>query len=265
VLSSLAGAHVKAVIGGEGADELFGGYELFRRPYPYWLRGLTPRPLGDVVARHAPDHRVRRWMRIAGAPTPGAADAEWRRILLPGEKRDILKPELRCAGPDLAPTLIPPELAATCRDGMQRRLAYEIRGRLSDAILISHDKLAMAHSLEVRVPFLDRGVVELAERLPSRLKMHRGREKIVVGRLARRLLPPDIAARRKQGLAYPRANWVRSPAADRLRQFLLDGADRGPFLRRPLERLLERRARMLGPHQSLATLVMVQAWWDEFF
>lgn len=265
VLSSLAGAHVKAVIGGEGADELFGGYQMFRRPYLYWLRAVTPRPLANLVARHAPDHRIRRWIRIAGAPTPGAADAEWRRILLPSEKRDILRPELMSAGPDVTPTLLSPELAATCRDGMQRRLAHDIRGRLSDGILVSHDKLAMAHSLEIRVPFLDRGVVELAERLPSRLKMHRGHEKVVVGRLARRLLPPDIAARRKQGLAYPRANWARSPAADRVRQFLLDGADRGPFLRRPLERLLERRTRMSGVHQSLGNLVMLQAWWAEFF
>jgi hypothetical protein len=108
-------------------------------------------------------------------------------------------------------------------------------------------------------------VVELAELLPSRLKTQGGREKIVVGRLARRLLPPEIAARRKHGLAFPRANWARSPAADRLRQFLLDGADRGPFLRQPLERLLDRRERMLAPHQVLATLVVAQAWWNEFF
>jgi asparagine synthase (glutamine-hydrolysing) len=265
VLSSLAGAHVKGVIGGEGADELFGGYKTFRRPYPYWLRGLVPSPLAESVARRAPDHRVRRWMRIAAAPTPSAADAEWRRVLLPDEKSPILKPELRCAGPDTAPSLLDGELLATCRDSIQRRLAHEIRGRLADAILISHDKLAMAHSLEVRVPFLDRGVIELAELLPSRLKTRGGREKIVVGRLARRLLPPEIAARRKHGLAFPRSNWARSPAADRLRQFLLDGADRGPFLRLPLERLLRRRESMRGPNQVLATLVMAQAWWNEYF
>jgi hypothetical protein len=95
--------------------------------------------------------------------------------------------------------------------------------------------------------------------------MHRGREKVVVGKLARRLLPPEIAARRKQGLALPHANWRRSPAADRLRQFLLDNADRGPFRRQPLERLLRRREAMLGPSLVLPPLLVMQAWWNEFF
>jgi asparagine synthase (glutamine-hydrolysing) len=204
-------------------------------------------------------------MSLAAAPTLTAADAEWRRILLPREKAEILRPELRVDGPDTAPTALSDEIAATCRDGMDRRLAHEIRGRLADAILIAHDKLAMAHSLEVRVPFLDRSLVDFAAALPSRLKMHGGREKIVVGRLAQRLLPPEIAARRKQGLAFPRASWHRSPTASRLREHLLDSADRGPFLREALERVLDRRERMLGPSQLLSALVMMQAWWTEFF
>ena len=265
VLSSLAGAHVKGVIGGEGADEIFGGYRTFRSPLPYWMRAATPTPLARVVARIAPDARVRRWMRIAAAPTLAAADAEWRRMLLPAEKVEILKPELRAGGPDTAPAILSAELAASCRDGMERRLAHEIRGRLADAILIAHDKLAMAHTLEVRVPFLDRSVLDFASVLPSRLKMHGGREKVIVGRLAQRLLPPEIAARRKHGLSFPRASWHRSPTADRLRELLLDNADRGPFLREPIERMLDRREKMIGPNVLLSALVMIQAWWTEFF
>jgi asparagine synthase (glutamine-hydrolysing) len=266
VLSSLTGAHVKGVIGGEGADELFGGYGTMRRPWPYWLRGIVPRPLARAAARATSDHRIRRWMQIAAAPSPRAADAEWRRLFLPGEKSAILRPELRADGPDTEPALLDPEVDATCRDALQRRLAFEIRGRLPDAILIAHDKLAMAHSLEIRVPFLDRSVIDFVETLPSRLKVRGGREKIVVGKLAQRLLPPEIAARRKQGLALPRANWRNSPAADRAREFLLDGAARGgPFLREPVERLLQRRDRMVGPQQVMSALVLMQAWWNEFF
>ena len=264
-LASLAGASVKGVIGGEGADELFGGYGWFRRPYPYWLRHVTPRPLARLGARWAPEHRVRRWMRIAAAPEVRAADAEWVRFFLPDAKRRLLRPELRSDGPDVAPLLIPEALAATCGDHLQRRLAYDLRGRLADAILVKHDKVAMAHSLEVRVPFLDRDVIDLAARMPSHLKVHRGREKVVIGRLARRLLPPEIAARRKKGLSYPRGAWTRPPAADRFRQLLLDGVDRGPFLRAPLERFLSRQLGATGDERPMTGLVVLQLWWQEYF
>ncbi len=264
-LASLAGAHVKGVLGGEGADELFGGYRYFRRPYPYWLRRVLPKAMARFGAERAVDPRVRRWMRIAAAPTERAADAEWTRFLTPDDKRSLLRPELRAGGPDLAPVLISDELEASCRDHVQRRLAYDIRGRLADAILLKYDKLGMNHALEARLPFLDRGVIELAERLPSHLKVRRGREKIVVAELARRHLPPEIAARRKQALAYPRGSWAKSPAGERLRSMLLDGAGNGPFLREPLERFLSMRPTPLRDDRPFAALVTLQVWWNEFF
>jgi asparagine synthase (glutamine-hydrolysing) len=266
VLASLAGAHVKGVIGGEGADELFGGYAWFRDPRPYWLRRVLPRPLAAAAHPFSRDERVRRWLRIVAASDLELADAEWRRHFLPSEKRALLRPELRSDGPDLAAVRIPAPLAASCSDSVQRRLALDLHGRLTDGILLAHDKVTMAHSLELRVPFLDRGVIELAERLPSRLKVHRGREKIVVRRLAERLLPAEIAARRKQGLAFPRRAWSGPEVGDRLRQMLLDGAERGPFDRAGLERTIARRsARRHGTDGWLTNLVMLQVWWNEFF
>ncbi len=265
VLASLAGAHVKGVVGGEGADELFGGYAWYRSPVPYWFRRAVPRPLARLGVRSATDDRVRRWMRIAAASDLHAADGEWRRFLTPAEKRVLLKPELRSDGPDLEPLRIPREVAASCHDSLQRRLAHDFHGRLPDGILFSHDKTAMAHSLEIRVPFLDRAVVELAERLPSRLKMHRGREKVVVRQLAERLLPPEIAARRKKGLSFPNGAWFEPPAGDRLRHLVLDTAERGPFQRQPLERFLAARPTATSATSVISNLVTLQVWWNEFF
>jgi asparagine synthase (glutamine-hydrolysing) len=211
------------------------------------------------------DPRVRRWMRIAAAPSRRAADAEWTRFLEPGDKAALLRPELRTGGPDLEPLLISDQLEASCRCALDRRLAYDIRGRLAEALLLKHEKVAMQRALEVRLPFLDRGVIELAQRLPARLKVHRGREKVVLSELARRHLPPEIAARRKQALAYPRRSWSRPPAGDRLREILLDGCGRGPFLRDPLERFLSRPPAPLDHDRPFAALVTLQVWWNEFF
>jgi asparagine synthase (glutamine-hydrolysing) len=208
---------------------------------------------------------VRRWLRIAAAPHLRAADAEWRRLFTPEEKRRLLVPEWQANGPDLEPLWLDEAIAASCEDGIQRRLAGDFRGRLAEAILVTYDKTAMAHSLEARLPFLDRGVIELAEVLPSRLKMHRGREKVAVGELARRLLPPDIAARRKQGLSYPKRSWSRPPAVGRLRPLLLDGDDRGPFQAGPLARLLAHEAGRREEERRFATLVFLRAWWNEHF
>lgn len=265
VLASLAAGHVKGVVGGEGADELFGGYQWFRADAPYRLRGVLPRPVARLFARHVHEPRVRRWMRIAAAADVRAADAEWFRCLTPEEKATILRPELRNGGPDMEAVLIADDLAATCRDALQRRLAHDLHGRLPEAILFKHDKLAMGHSLEVRMPFLDRRVVELAARLPPHLAMHRGREKVVVAELARRHLPPEIAGRRKQGLAYPHSSWVDAPAGDRLRALLLDEADRGPFLRAPLERFLSRRAALRRYDRPVACLATLHTWWRQYF
>jgi hypothetical protein len=87
----------------------------------------------------------------------------------------------------------------------------------------------------------------------------------VVAELARRHLPPEIAARRKQALTYPRASWAKPPAGDRLRQMLLDGTSSGPFLREPLERFLSTPPTPLHDDRPFAALVTLQVWWNEFF
>jgi asparagine synthase (glutamine-hydrolysing) len=264
VLAEYAARHVKAVVGGEGADELFAGYPAFRRPYPFWIRAVLPRAVARIGARRAPEERVRCWLRVAGASDARAADLEWRRFLTAEEKRELLRAEWRRDGPDLAPLRLADPIFASCHDRLERHLAQEFTGRLPEAILFEHDKMAMAHSLEVRMPFLDRGVVDFAARLPSDLKLRRGREKVIVGALARRLLPPEIAARRKQGLGLPPRAWVDPPAGERLRQLLLDGAATGPFEPRALERRLARTGDRRGRARLVTNLAMLQTWWNEF-
>jgi len=81
--------------------------------------------------------------------------------------------------------------------------------RLSDHQLPITDKMAMAHSLELRSPFLDRRVAEFAMRIPTQLKMKKGRVKYVTRKLAERYLPHELVYRRKQGFGFPLALWLR--------------------------------------------------------
>ncbi len=263
VLASLASRHVKTVISGEGADELFGGYERFRIQYPYLLRRFIPRVLAATLSEACPPGRYRRALRILGAPDERAADAEWGRTFTPADKLRVLRPEYRHSAIDLEAALMTSPALESPKDILQRRLGFEFNGRLGNAILFDVDKMGMAHSLEVRMPFLDRWVVEFALRLPSRHKVHRGREKVILSRLARRHLPAEIAARRKKGLAYPVGAWRRPPLSTYVRELLFDSS--GPidpaFIRRQLPIWLDKQS---GEENQISSLVALQTWWNEF-
>jgi len=261
ILASLGARHVKCVLSGEGADELFGGYERFRTNYPYVLRRFAPRALARALAAQCGPNVLRRGLRFFGAPEERIADAEILRVFTPFDKRLLLRPEFCADGADLQPVLICPELLRSCQDRLQRRLGFEQTKRLSENILFNTDKMSMAHSLEVRMPFLDRSVMEFALGLPSRLKVRRGREKVILSALARRHLPPEIAARRKQGLAYPLQVWSRPPLREFARELLL--GSNGPFNSTFLEQHLP-RGRPAARWLPVGCLVMLQGWWNEF-
>jgi len=268
VLASLAGAHVKTVLSGEGSDELFGGYEQYRVTFPYILRNWVPQAPARLAAMWCPHIRLRRGLRFLGAPDGRSADAEWARLFTPEDKRRILSPRFRVQGPDLEPVWIDSGILASCHDTLDRRLSLEFTGRLGNGVLLTSDKMGMAHSLEVRMPFLDRSVVEFALRLPSRLKVQGGHEKVILSGLARRYLPPEIAARRKMGLRYPAGFWSRPPCDKYVRELLLDSAAQdGPLDRPFLERNIPRwlRGRGAGVSSRISRLVFLQSWWNEFF
>jgi asparagine synthetase B (glutamine-hydrolysing) len=169
-------------------------------------------------------------------------------------------------GPDLEPVRLDPEILASCGDRVQRRTALELTSRLAECLLFQSDKSGMAHSLETRMPFLDRSVVDFARRLPSDMKIRGGKEKYVLSLLGKHL-PPEIATRRKQGLGYPGRRFREQPVAGFIRDTLLDGASGGgPFDPHFLESHYDdwvRPGRPLSRRPLLA--VFLQVWWNEFF
>jgi asparagine synthase (glutamine-hydrolysing) len=263
-LASLAASEVKAVISGEGADELFGGYEWVRLESPYLIRRVAPRWPFRAAGRWCRHPRLRRALRILGAEEDRMADAEWRRSLTPNAKLSLLKPEFANGGPDMGPVMVSDDVLASCSDSLQLRLAIDFTARLADGILFMADKVSMAHSLEVRMPFLDREVVDFALALPSRMKVLRGREKRVLSGIVRRHLPRAIAERRKHGLGYPKDLWASAPVAQFVRQLLLDPRGTSPFLRPGLEQNLAQWLRPGVKRSGLGSLVFLQSWWNEF-
>jgi len=218
LLAELTRAHVTVALCGDGGDEVFAGYERFAAALaaarwgrvPAGLRAAARAGMG-VLPPSALAGRVRSVQRfLAGAEltTPDALRSwvasvpdDWREQLLPGSSR---------AGLDSFG-------AAWARSAggarLPRLLDLTMRTYLLDDLLPKVDRMAMAHGLEVRSPFLDTELVELALRLPPNLQVRGFSRKRVLKHAVRDLLPPAILDRRKRGFGVPLDRWFRTDLA----------------------------------------------------
>lgn len=197
--------HVKVALSGDGGDEIFAGYARFRQlRWLGWL-GSLPRPALRVlsaVAETAAGERGRQIQRaVAVARLPAA-----RRVVAfttcfwPEEQASILKPEWRTetAGEDLDRLLV--ERGADCDpDPVASAHWFEQQLILPDDMLTKVDRMSMAASLEIRAPLLANSVVDFSWGLPFDAKLKNGAGKYLLRRLARRLVPPWVIDRPKQG------------------------------------------------------------------
>ena len=140
----------------------------------------------------------------------------------------------------------------------------ELRSSLPDELLMFGDKISMAHSLEVRVPYLDRTVVEFAQRLGAGSMIRNGERKWIHRRVCRAYLPPEILRRKKRGFAVNVVDgWFHSSVEGRLPELL---RDRQSLMYRFLEPtaveslLDEHRAGRADNHKLLFSLAMVEQW-----
>ena len=205
-LCEAAGADLKAILAGEGSDELFGGYEWFKSKVARIanaLRPVVPSAMARAALPRAKTTRMRLLLGILGARDTSASDAVWLSALAPPVRPEFVSPEVRSAKADVQLLLPPAATMDSCGPFLDRLLSLEQNGRMSDGILLEGDKMSMAHSLETRMPFLDRSIVDFSLRLPAHFKLRGKQEKYILKSLTRHL-PREIAARTKWGLQYPR-------------------------------------------------------------
>jgi asparagine synthase (glutamine-hydrolysing) len=222
-LSELASRHVTVALSGQGADELFGGYRkhLAAAVAKAWQRLPTSaRKLGLLVALRGPARLQRPALTLA------AADPSSRLLAMSGQLDAGLRAQL-ARGPlaeldgGAALRAIRASMNGLADDPLPATLYLDGQLALVDDMLHYFDRMSMAHSLEVRVPFLDHELVEYAATIPSEYKVHRLTRKYVLKKAARGLIPDQIIERRKIGFfeksadALLRAQW-RGLVADYL-------------------------------------------------
>jgi asparagine synthase (glutamine-hydrolysing) len=221
LLSRLAARHVKVVIGGDGGDELWGGYPTYPahragRLYaavPAWIRA---RLVDRAIARLPIDDRYQSLEWKLRRFTERWEDDPIRRHLRWMSSADL--PDLAAAIPaarELPPATLDAALPAT-GDGLQRLLALDFTTYLPGSVLTKVDRASMAHGLEVRPPLLDDALVDFAFSLPGRYKLRGRRGKYLLRRAARGKIPDAIVDRPKKGFGIPLAAWLRGPLRERL-------------------------------------------------
>jgi asparagine synthase (glutamine-hydrolysing) len=259
-LARFSRQHVTVALSGEGADELFGGYLTYRANSLSAPMRRIPRPIcrGMLgLLRHWPvsdekigfEYKMKRFLEGTLLP-PDEAHVYWNGAFSKTQQEDLLLARNGASVRDLFDGTLP---AAGHGGSLNRYLAFDQRYYLADDILQKVDRMSMAHSLEVRPPFLDHRIVEFAASLPEEWKIQGSRQKVILKDLMKRSLPGSTIERPKTGLDIPAHDWLRGSLRALLLETLSSTAieDTKLFRRGHIEFLIrqhmERRAN-LGYH-----------------
>src|SRR5438094_1088690 len=264
LLSRFARSHVKTVLVGEGADELFAGYPTYPGGALAARYARLPAAVRRAVAAAAPAlgapqgnttvrYLLRRFLEEADRPA-AARHRAWTGCVDAARLAALATP----GGPLAAPPPEPEPLPA--RSAIDALLALDLTGYLTDDLLPKLDRASMAASLEGRAPYLDHRLVEFACRLPVELKVRGLATKRVLRKAVADLVPPPIRRRVKRGLTVPLAAWLAGPLLPFARA-TLDRLD--PRVIRPeaVRALVDEHvARRRDNRRELWALIVLQLW-----
>jgi asparagine synthase (glutamine-hydrolysing) len=267
LISQLTRRYCTVALGGDGGDELFGGYVHYNR----FLRmqqtvARLPRllrlPVAEAAGRLLPvGFKGRNWLQGLGADLKNGLplvtchfDSRSRRRLMKDHDAWPLVAE------DIRDRAIP-----RTPDLLQRATRCDFENYLAEDILVKVDRASMLNSLEMRAPLLDYRIIEFAfGKVPLHLKATAHRRKVLLKRLAARLLPPQFDQHRKQGFSIPLAAWLRSGPWLRFFREVLVGSDGKLFDRAAVSKLLDGQARGLRNSERLFALLLFELWRQEY-
>jgi asparagine synthase (glutamine-hydrolysing) len=273
-VSRLARQHVKVVLTGEGADELFLGYNRYRVTAwnerlgrAYWR--LAPRPLrqGIGAAVHSLPRQLRRYAErttLALEPSPRALFFENFAVFPGTVQRQVVAPAVLDGRDPYSDALA---CYAEAPGGTLERMSHADLQTYLVELLMKQDQMSMAASIESRVPFLDHEFVEYVAAMPARFKIRGWRTKVVLREALRGLVPDPILTRRKMGFPVPVGRWIRGPFWPVVQEFVLSprALGRGLFQPSALTRLAEEHRTGTWDHGDRLWLLINLEIWQRVF
>jgi len=275
LVSAHARKHVTVALSGDGGDELFGGYETYladaiARQYASWPSVVRTRVVEPIVRSFKPRPEkkgvINKALRfIEGFAQPDElAHARWRIFADDTTRQALFTPEaLKDVITPASHHILDLVKRAGERDSVNKSLYVDLKSYLCDNCLVKVDRMSMAVSLEARVPYLDREMVELAFRIPGHLKVANGRTKILLKKVAAVHVPRECVYRPKEGFSIPIKNWLGTRLYPVMQELLEPGRIRrqGLFQQTTVERLKREHLSGAANHSHLLwSLMIFQAW-----
>lgn len=266
-LAETAAKQVKVVLSGEGADELFGGYYYYQDPLAFEKYKKLPKPFRKFTAKLAelmPEGTHGKRFLIRGAQTideyyiRNNYNFNWR------ERSKYLSPDI--PAPD--PAVFTKPFFDECKneDDVTRMQYADIKTWLVQDILVKADRMSMAHSLELRVPFLDREMLEVALSIPSKYRVSREVTKIALRGAAAAVLPEKNAKMKKMGFPVPLNDWLKQEKYYKMVEEKFSSETAALFFNREaiLQLLADHKA---GKHnmKKIWTIYCFLLWYEAYF
>ena len=270
LLSRLAREHVTVALSGQGADELLGGYRkheiaAMAAMVQRWVPGPARRLTAAAARRPVRRSTVARGMLALATDDPVERLLAMSRVLQPGERAELLRPEfMHPSAEDEIAGVVRANLPPVAMSPLGETLHLDTRVALVDNMLLYFDKMSMAASLEVRVPFMDHDVVSFCSRLPDSRRVSRMRKKELLKRASRGLVDDRIIDKPKKGFFHEGLGaWLTHHRDDLVRETLLEGPalERGMYRREVVLDLVE-RAKLddKKASQRLFSLLALERW-----
>ena len=261
LLNRRAAKDGKVLLSGEGADELFGGYNSYRQGLARWALPWPLRWLAGAVAGRLPAGRGVNFLRRLAVPLAARYYGPTAVFTEREKRRLLLRPT---PGPTPAALAAPWWPRGT--DAVTAMQTVDLHLWLPGDILLKADKMSMAHGIELRVPFLDRNVFALARQLPPAQKVSARRTKLALREVAARLLPARAAQAAKRGFPVPLRMWLRQePWVSRLHAAFSTPAAAQFFDTALLHRMVDRHRHGHDCWRQLWCVYCFLQWYEQFF
>ena len=265
-----AAKHVKAVLSGEGADEFFAGYAIYQAPLQSHKASWIPKPLLKAAASGFSSLGIRgaNYLRRAAAGPSSWYYTNANGVAFSEEERKhvLKKKDAQNESPlsMVAPTY--QEAKDRNYDEIQQMQHVDLYFWLVNDILLKTDKMSMAHSLESRVPFLDKGVFEVARHIPTHDKVTVQQTKIPLRKASEAAIPAKWAAKKKLGFPVPIVSWLREDEyANRIRQAFTGEVAQEYFNTEELEHILDEHLAGKDNSRKIWIIYMFLLWHDAYF
>ncbi|MBS1492652.1 MAG: asparagine synthase (glutamine-hydrolyzing) [Bacteroidetes bacterium] len=271
-LSQLASKNVKVVLAGQGADEPLAGYKRYygeskMSKYQSLLNLLPLNLISDILPRN---ERLKRASYASQFTNEIDRFLAIYTIFTPEQKAKLLKDDVKEKISNEDIDLLKPLYSRTekLEDSLSKILYIDTRMKLSDDLLMFGDKMTMANSLEMRVPYLDKELIAFLETLPSNFKLKGNKHKYIHKKSAEKWLPPEIINRKKKGFETPMDEWLQGSFADDAKEMFndKDSASRNFFNLNYLNEMIDlHKSGKKNYLRHIFALLSFETWYKTFF